>query len=231
MNKTMTVTTAGLAAFAMCFALAGCNSGDKTESKTMTSSSTSASATTSSETSPTAGAAGKHMTIRDYIKENNVTEQAVKRGDPTAPKIDLPTPPGWKDAGRATPEWAWGAIVYTNPGANADPPSVIAIVSKLTGNVDPAKVLEYAPGELQNLTDFEPLSEPTKTTLSGFDAVQLGGTYKKDGKQRLVGQKTVVIPGQDGLYVLQMNADAPKGQEGPLMDATSVIDKGTTITP
>jgi hypothetical protein len=171
------------------------------------------------------------MTIRDYIKENNITEHAVKRGDPSAPTINLPLPQGWKDTGRSTPEWAWGAIVYANPATHTDPPSIIAIVSKLTGNVDPAKVLEYAPGELENLADFKPLSEPTRTTFSGFDAVQLGGTYKKDGKQRLVGQKTVVIPVQDGLYVLQMNADAAQGQEGPLMEATSVIDKETTITP
>ena len=31
--------------------------------------------------------------------------------------------------------------------------------------------------------------------------------------------------------MLQMNADALDGQEGPLMDATSVIDDKTTITP
>ena len=36
---------------------------------------------------------------------------------------------------------------------------------------------------------------------------------------------------QDGVYVLQMNADALDGQEGPLMDATSIIDDKTTITP
>jgi hypothetical protein len=91
--------------------------------------------------------------------------------------------------------------------------------------------LEYAPGELENLNQFKAFGEPQKKAFSGFDAVQLGGTYVKDGKQRLVGQKTVVIPGKDGTYVLQMNADAVEGQEMPLMEATSVIDKQTTITP
>lgn len=230
MNKITAATTAALAAAAMSVALVGCSSGDKTESGTSTSSSTSASET-STATSTAAEATGKHMTIRDYIKESKITEQAIKRGDPTAPTINLPFPPGWADAGPAAPPWAWGAIVYTDPATKADPPSVIAIVSKLTGNVDPAKILEYAPGELENLTGFQAFGEAQKTTLSGFDGVQIGGTYMKDGKQRLVGQKTVVIPGKDGLYVLQMNADAAEGQEGPLMDATSVIDNQTTITP
>ena len=47
----------------------------------------------------------------------------------------------------------------------------------------------------------------------------------------MIAQKTVVIPGQDGLYVLQLNADGTEDQMGPLMDATSVIDEQTTITP
>ena len=40
-----------------------------------------------------------------------------------------------------------------------------------------------------------------------------------------------MIPTNDGLYVLQLNADALDGQEGALMEATSVIDEKTTITP
>jgi hypothetical protein len=41
----------------------------------------------------------------------------------------------------------------------------------------------------------------------------------------------VVIPGQDGLYVLQLNADGTEDQTGSLMDATNVINEQTTITP
>jgi Probable lipoprotein LpqN len=40
-----------------------------------------------------------------------------------------------------------------------------------------------------------------------------------------------VIPGQDGLYVLQLNADGTEDQMGALTDATGVIDERTTITP
>jgi hypothetical protein len=40
-----------------------------------------------------------------------------------------------------------------------------------------------------------------------------------------------VIPGQDGLFVLQLNVDGTEAQMGLLMDATSVIDKQTTVTP
>ena len=112
-----------------------------------------------------------------------------------------------------------------------DPPSIIALVSKLTGNVEPGKVLEFAPGELQNLPGFEGADAGNPSTLGGFDATEFGGTYTKDGAKRAIAQKTVVIPGQDGLYVLQINADGREDQLGPLLDATSVIDEQTTITP
>jgi hypothetical protein len=46
-----------------------------------------------------------------------------------------------------------------------------------------------------------------------------------------VAQKTVVIPGSDGLFVLQLNADGTEDQMGVLMDATNIIDEQTTITP
>ncbi|EUA11655.1 putative lipoLpqN family protein [Mycobacterium kansasii 662] len=39
-----------------------------------------------------------------------------------------------------------------------------------------------------------------------------------------------MIPGQDAVYVLQLNADSLESEQGPLMDATSVIDEQTTIT-
>ncbi len=158
----------------------------------------------------------------------------MKRGDPGAPPtIDLPFPDGWEDMGPNTPEWAYGGIVFTaDPAMAQDPPTIIAIVSKLTGNVDPAKILEYAPGEIQNLEGFEggpDTGQPGE--LSGFDATQIGGMYVRDGVTRMIAQKTVVIPGQDGLYVLQLNADGTEDQAMPLMDATAAIDEQAKITP
>jgi hypothetical protein len=41
----------------------------------------------------------------------------------------------------------------------------------------------------------------------------------------------MVIPGQDALFVLQLNADGTEDQMGVLMDATGVIDEQITITP
>ncbi|BBY65061.1 envelope biogenesis lipoprotein LpqN [Mycolicibacterium helvum] len=234
MNKMTAVATAGLAAVSLSFALVGCGSDSKTETKTSTSTSTSTATSTSKSTETSASpapATGNAQTIQDYLKANNIQETPVKRGAPGSPNIDLAMPTGWSDAGAQTPDWAYGAIVFDSPEDKADPPSIIAIVSKLTGNVDPKKILELAPGELKNLPHWEALGDPQTNTLSGFDAVQLGGNYVKDGKKRIIAQKTVVIPGKDGLYVLQMNADALDGQEGPLIDATSVIDKKTTITP
>jgi hypothetical protein len=173
---------------------------------------------------------GPNKTINDYIDENNISETPIKPHDPGTPKFDFPFPPDWSDAADRTPEWAYGAIVYDKPLDPADPPAMVAIASKLTGKVDPAKILEYAPGQLLNLPDFKPLGDPEKSTLGGFQAIQSAGTYTFEGKARVVAQKTVVIPGKDALFALQLNADAPQTQEPVVVDAAAIIDEQTKIT-
>lgn len=232
MRKNTAVTTVALATLTLGVALAGC--GTKTETQGASSKSTSA----SSSISPSAAApassgqpAGPHTTIDQYITENKIAETPVKPGDPGSPKFDFPFPPGWSDAGPKTPDWAYGAIVYDQPQDPNDPPTMIAIVSKLTGNADPAKIIEYAPGELQNFPAFQPVGDPQKTTMAGFDAVEIAGTYENDGKKRAVAQRTVVIPSKQELYVLQLDATALVGEENVVIDAADAIDKQAKIVP
>lgn len=209
-------------------ALAGCGSDEKKDEA-----STSAKASSSSSSSaPSTTNAPYAQTIPEYIKQNGITETPVKRGDPGSPDIILPFPPGWEDLGPATPAWAWGGIKFTgDPAMAANPPTIIALLSKLTGNVEPAKIFEYAPGEMKNLPGYEGDGVGSASKLGGFDAWQIGGTYIKDGVKHAVAQKTVVIPAADGIFVLQLNADGTEDQMGVLMDATNIIDEQTTITP
>lgn len=233
---TISLRAGGFAAVAVALGvmLAGC--GGKTVEGTATEApgaaeSSEPDAAPSKTDEPSTPASGKHYTIVDYIRDNGITETPVHRGDPGTPSLDLPVPPGWADATDSAPEWAWGAIVSTDPQYADDPPSIIALMSKLTGDVDPAKILEYAPNEIRNLPGYENQGDGSADELSGFEAFQIGGTYVKDGATRLIAQKTVVIPGADGLFVLQLNADGTEDQMGVLMDATSVIDEQTVITP
>ncbi|KUH86178.1 MULTISPECIES: LpqN/LpqT family lipoprotein [unclassified Mycobacterium] len=235
MSSAMRTGIIAVAAVALGLGLAGCGSDTKSESTTPSEETSAAAAgTTEPSAAPPPGSAkatGANYTIVEYIRDNGIVETPVRRGDPGAPDIELPFPPGWSDAGPRAPEWAYGAIVSDDPAMAQDPPTVIALVSKLTGNVDPAKILEFAPNEIKNMPKYEGAEEGSPSTLAGFEAVQIGGTYTKDGVLRAIAQKTVVIPGQDGLYVLQLNADGREDQMGALMDATSVIDEQTTITP
>jgi hypothetical protein len=232
MTRSLRAGVIAVAAIALGIGLSGCGSDTKSEPSASKQTSA-ASSTTTSKAAPTssAQASGPNKTIVDYIKENGITESPVHRGDPGSPTITLPFPPGWEDAGSRTPEWAYAAIVSNDPAMAQDPPTIIALVSKLTGNVDPAKILEYAPGEIKNLPGYDGAQGGEPSTLGGFDATQIGGTYTKDGVKRAIAQKTVVIPGQDALFVLQLNADGTEDQMGALMDATGVIDEQTTITP
>ena len=233
MKKLSVVTTAGLCAVMLSVTLAGCNA-TKTESKPEASSaasSASSSAAASSTLAVPDMPTGPHKTIADYVNDNKIIETPYKKDEPGAPVFDFPTPPDWELAGSKTPEWAYGAIVYQKPANPADPPFVLAIISKLTGDVDPAKILEYAPGLLQNLPGYIQDGDVQKTTLSGFDSIKFQASYLKDEERRYIAQETVVIPGKDGaIFVLQLNADAPKDQGQVIRDAAQVINADTKIT-
>jgi Probable lipoprotein LpqN len=211
-------------AVAVGLGLSGCESEDK---KVEATTSTSASKAPRSQE-----AAKPNASIPDYIKQNGIQEKPVKRGDPGSPEINLPFPPGWEDMGPGTPRWAYMGMKYTgDPAMAQNPPTIIALLSKLQGNVDPAKILEFAPGEMKNLPGYEGDGVGSATKLSGFDAWQIVGTYAKNGVKRAVAQKTVVIPAADGVFVLQLNADGAEDQTGVLAEATKIIDEQTTIVP
>lgn len=240
-----TSAIAGVAAIATTLGLilSGCGSDTKTTEGSAKTSAAESSEASTSESAPkttkpkvaprdeVTGASGPNETIASYIEANGIQETPVKRGDPGSPTIDLPFPEGWEDAGADTPEWAYGAIVYTGPEAAEYTPSIVALVSKLTGNVDPQKIIDLAGGELQNLPEYEGWNEGAVSTLGEYPAFQLGGTWVSDGLTKIVAQKTVVIPGADGLYVLQLNADGTEDQADIVSSATDVIDSETTITP
>jgi hypothetical protein len=88
-----------------------------------------------------------------------------------------------------------------------------------------------APGELNNLPGWKAMNEGEPSSLGEYAAYQLGGTWTRDGQTKIVAQKTVVIPGRDGLYVLQLNADGLEDQAEIVGSATNVIDEQTKITP
>lgn len=179
---------------------------------------------------PTTGTNGRAATLSDYINQNGITEAQVKPGDADIPKVSLPMGPGWKDIGAAKPAYAYAAIINTDPAFKADPPSIVAVMSKLTGPVDPAEILALAPNEIRNLPGFNG-PDPRQGKFSGFDSAEVAGTYERNGKTRLIAQKTVVIPSGEAFYVLQLNADGLQQQAATLMQATEAINNQATIKP
>jgi hypothetical protein len=227
MKKSAAAIGVAVAAISLSVGLVGCGKQSKSSTtSTSTSTSTSASA---KPTSTSARASGPNETIADYIKQNNIQETMIKHDTPGAPTIDLPVPDGWTQLPESS-DAPYGGIVFNTPADPNDPPKILAIVEKLTGNVDADKMLAVAPGELKNLPGYDG-GDGEKNSLSGYPAIQLGGNYTKGGTQRVIAQKTVVIQAKDGgVYVLQLNAEGPEPDKTPLMAATTEIDDKTTIT-
>lgn len=170
--------------------------------------------------------------LHQYIVDNKIAEVPFKKDDPGSPTIEFPLPAGWNPAGDLTPDWAYGAIYYGDEVKPlGDATFMYAIASKLTGNVDPQRILDLAPGQLNELPGFTPVKgEPARSKFDGYDAVSYVGTYTWEGKKRSVGQETIVIPGKDAVFVLQLNGESPAGQEQVVIDAANVIRAQTKIT-
>lgn len=224
----------GVSVLTLGVALAGCSATKTEATKDETATETSAEAGAAASSSGLAVPdlpTGPNKTIADYVAENKIVESAVTKGEPGSPTFNFAMPPDWKAAGPRKPEWAYGAIIYDKAEDPADPPFITAIVSKLTGDVESAKVLEYAPGMLQNLPGYEQDGDVEKIKLGDFDAIQFQGSYLQENVRRYIAQETVVIPGKDGaLFVLQLNADAPEGQQQVVLDAAKVLNADSTIT-
>ena len=228
------LTGAAAATTALAIVLTGCGSDSKpaassssSESST-TSSKPSESKTSTSKAAPTPAAAGD-QSIADYLNANG-GGQNISPGQDGAPDVALPNVDGWDQIAQGElPAGSYGGIRYAGADVTDFPPAIYAYLLKGSADIDPATILEIAPNELQSLPGWTPAAEGEMAQLGGQDSYRLAGENDQDGVRMFVAQQTVVIPGADALYVLQLNGYAPPDSVPTLGDALSTIDAETTI--
>ncbi|GCA98066.1 LpqN/LpqT family lipoprotein [Mycolicibacterium sp. NCC-Tsukiji] len=227
--RTSAITGLVAAATALSVVLAGCDSG---KDASASSDNVTSAAATAADAGNNNATDGPNPTIASYIKEHKITEQQVHRTDPGEPKVDLPKPDGWRASGDDNPPWAYDSIIYTGPVDAANyAPSVIALLSKLTGDVDAKALMATAPGEIQNLPGFTPSGPGTETKVRNYPAYRIAGTWVSDGKTKFVAQQTVIFPSGGATYVLQLNSDGAADQTPIIQAATDVVAQQVKITP
>ncbi|MFZ1162423.1 LpqN/LpqT family lipoprotein [Mycobacterium sp.] len=235
MKRTALSGGATIAIVAVAIGVAGCGSSPSSHNAPGKTSATGSAATSTtaakpqSKVAPRITAQGPNPTIASYFDQSHITATPVHKGDPGAPAVDLPIPDGWADAGPDTPATAYWAIVDNGPEAAKYPPSIVATLSKLDGDVDPQKLIELAAGATKNLPGFKQMGDGSEDNLGGFPAFQLGGTWTQDGQDKAVADKVVVINGKDNIYLLELNADCLPDQIDKALPATMTIDEKTKI--
>lgn len=210
--------------------LAACEGGaDEPSGRAAETTATPTAAETTQPTEPTEPAQDL-TTIPEHLAEQGIGQTVLTRED-EGPVVDLPVPDGWRVTDSYADAAPYGAIVYDDAADPADPPRVLSLMARLDGEVDPATILELAPNELAELEGFVPIEMEQASTLGAYDAVQVAGSLMSEGRELVVAQKTVVVPTESGLHVLQLNAFAPAAEEEALITALTLIDARTTITP
>ena len=163
------------------------------------------------------------MTIADYVEQNKIIEAPVTKDEPGLRRsTSRCRRTGWPPAPQARVGLRCDRLRQGQE--SADPPFMTAIYSKLTGNVDAAKVLEYAPGMLENLPGYEQDGDFKKETLSSSESIAFQVLTSRTMCGALHRAEDRRHPKGDALFVLQLNADAPLGQDdvikGPLASST-----------
>lgn len=226
----------GLAAAmtALAVVMSGCSGDPKPSASSSSSSEKSSESEKSSKSktpTSTKEAAPEGQTISEYIEENEIVQTYLEPGQDGAPIVDLPVPEGWEITKEDLPEGAYAAIVYTAPDADPEfAPVIFSSLSKLEGDVDPAVLLELAPNELLAEETFVPGDNGQPGKLGGYDAFEIAGTVDLEGTPAFAAQKTVVIPGPDALFMLQLGAISTEGQQDKLGRAVGQIEAQTTIS-
>lgn len=218
------------AVLVLALGLAACGGDDEPERGAKASDTPSAS--TGGTPTATEDAAGTDApaTILEYFEQEGITQAALGPDD-DGPVVDMPVPAGWSTSDDYASEASYGAIVYDAAADATQPPRVLALLARVDGPAEAARILELAPGELLGLDGFTASAEGESTTLGAYDAVQVFGAYSNGGQDLTIAQKTVVVPDGDELYVLQLNAYAPPAETDVLVSALQEIDTTTTITP
>jgi len=223
MNKSTTVGVA-VAVISLSLGLVGCGKDSKSDDETSASTSESASTSTTTSAQPSS-----FESFDDYLKANNIGETVVHHDTPGAPVIDLPVPDGWSQLPESD-DAPYGGIVFDTPANPADPASFKALLEKLSGDINTDELLAASVSDLKSQENFDG-GDGQESTLGGFPAYQILGSYTKDGAQRVGAQKTVIIQGKDGIYLLALIGRGPEADADAIMNATNVIDEKTTITP
>lgn len=225
MKKSAVAMGVAIAAISLSVGLVGCGK----DSKPSTTSTSTSTTTTSAAATTSAQASGPAQTLEEYLQANNIQATVVTHGTPGAPTIDLPVPEGWSQLPESE-DAPYGGISYDAPSDPASPVAFKARLSKLTGKIDTDKLLVASVGELKNQQGFDG-GDGEKSTLSGFPAYQILGSYTKNDAQRVGAEKTAVIQGADGIYLLEIAGSGPEADAQAIQNATNVIDEKTTITP
>ena len=177
------------------------------------------------------GQPGNYQTIQTYIQQQGIQEVSQHRGDTSAPTVLTPMPDGWRDAGPESPNFAYQTLLYDGAEAPNSRPYVVVVLSKLVGDVDPAKVFALASGELYNLAGWVPDNPGKVATLQGHPEFELSGQWDSNGKPTDVIQKTVLLNWKQGFYVLQLNLNSAPEYRAIIDRMVAAIDTDARIYP
>jgi hypothetical protein len=156
---------------------------------------------TTSTTTATTTRTGKPEPLSKYLEKNGVRGQQVAPGALPDLTVTIPTPAGWSPYTnpKITPE-----TVMLSQGGKY--PTARLVVFKLTGDFDPAQVVQHGNDDALLFENFKQLDAST-ANYDGFPSSMIQGSYDLDG-MRLHSFNRIVIatgsPPANQRYLVQL---------------------------
>ena len=200
--KPLTTAMAGLAVAALTLTLAGC--GARTD--------TAATTDQAGAPGPATSAAAPHQYAQPVHIEDSDIADCGSRTAARHSAIEFPVPPDWRPAGDP-PQWAFGAIIYDKAKDPGRPTVHVRDRLQLVGDVDQQDP-ELAPAQLNQFPRVQPVGEPTRDSLGGFDAINHVGTYVEGGQASCGGPAPSSFPARTRVFVAAAQRPKPRRQGG-----------------
>ncbi|GGC67445.1 LpqN/LpqT family lipoprotein [Hoyosella rhizosphaerae] len=175
------------------------------------------------------------VTLIEYLSQSGIGRTPLFWGAETGPVVEFDLPDGWSVGDVETFPQAYFAAVGTEWAFETDPgplPTAVLTIQRLDRQVDAEELLEYAPGALENLPEFEIALDDDENTVSGFPSYALSGEFVDEefGYMAVV-ERTAVAEIDDATYVVQLRVTTLSRDAEAVTDAVQEIDSTLRIEP
>jgi hypothetical protein len=168
-------------------------------------------------------------TLRDYFAAKNVQLEPQQAACVTALNVTLPMPVGWTHVPDPNVPDAFAVIADRRSGALYTPNAQV-VVYRLAGQFDPKEAITHGFVDSQKLMAWQ-TTNASLADFNGFPSSVIEGTYRDADMTLNTSSRHVIVPTDDGAYLVSLTVTTGAGRAVGNAPATDAIVNGFSVSP